>query len=771
LDLIRYKSVLENTNELYLSALETLEKAHSSNSMVSMVIYKKALWYSEVAYSSQTEPGVDNDPAKWHLKTSKALCEKVIANHSKTEAANLCAAHISRLTVKNIYLTNESANTPGKPFRMLVNFQNVKKLYFKIAALSDEERKTFQNYSIDMQKGAQILAKKQAVKEWTVDLPDDGDLRNHSTEISIPALDKGIYAVIAGTDKNYSYNNQAIFYSFIDITNLSLISKSENAVTKFFVADRESGTPIEDAQITIYKTKYNYKISRYEYIKVESLETDKNGLAIYKKGWMDNDYYQSQTAVVKKDKDTLSVNFNSGYNQEARAYERTVFFTDRAIYRPGQTIYFKGIMLNIDKDQKPEILSRKSTTVEFYDVNWQKITSLNLKTNEFGSFQGSFTAPSNALNGNMTIRNTSGAAYVSVEEYKRPKFETKFLPVKESFKLDDTVKIKGTATAYSGAPLTEAKVAWRVVRTIYFPYWYWGYNYGFYSNKQTVMGKGIVNTNDLGEYEINFKALPDKSVPKKMLPAFTYTVYADVTDINGETHSTTTFVSVGFVALSLSTDIADDLNSTTAKKIEIISSNLNGEFEPAKGTIKISKLVEPSRLLRKRLWAMPDRFLIGQKDYEVSFPNDIYKNENEQGSWKSGNQVFSAEFDTSKSKSLDISKVSDWKDGYYLVEIDSADKYGTAVKYRKNFKVYKPVNGTMEENSFFKVTVVTPAAEPGTNAQIMVGSKAKEVSVIFEIEKKNKKVETSFYKLNGEKKIISIPISESDRGNIGYSIL
>ncbi|HNW83848.1 MAG TPA: MG2 domain-containing protein, partial [bacterium] len=768
--LIRYKSVLEDTDKLYLTALEELEKTYSNNNMVSMVIYKKALWYSESAYSSQTND-IDNDPAKWNLKTSKALCEKVIENYSKTEAANLCLAQISRLSVKNIYLTNESSNTTGKPFRMLVNFQNVKKLYFKIASFSDEERKTFQNYSIDMQKGAQIIAKKPALKEWTVDLPDEGDLRNHSAEIKIPALEKGIYAIIAGTDKDFSYNNQAIFYSFTDITDLSLISKNENTSTKFFVTDRESGIPIENAEIMIYKTKYNYKTSSYEYIKVESLETDKNGLAIYKKGWMDNDYYQSQTAVVKKDKDTLSVNFNSGYNQDPRAYERTVFFTDRAIYRPGQTIYFKGIMLNIDKDQKPEILTRKSSTVEFYDVNRQKITSLNLKTNEFGSFHGSFTAPSNTLNGNMTIKNKSGSVYISVEEYKRPKFETKFLPVKESFKLDDTVKIKGSATAYSGAPLTEAKVAWRVVRTTYFPYWYWGYDYGYYSNRQTVIGKGTVNTDDKGEYTVDFKAIPDQSVPKKLLPAFTYTVYADVTDINGETHSTTTFVSVGFVALSLSTDIPEELDSSTAKKIEIISSNLNGEFEPAKGTIKISKLVEPSRLLRKRLWAMPDRFLIGQKDYEVSFPNDIYKNENEQGSWKSGNQVFSAEFDTSKSKSLDISKVSDWKDGYYLVEIDSADKYGTAVKYRKNFKVYKPVNGTMEENSFFKVTVVTPAAEPGTNAQIMVGSKAKEVSVIFEIEKKNKKVETSFYKLNGEKKIISIPISESDRGNIGYSIL
>lgn len=761
IDFIKEKSILDNSEELYFKALESLEKKYSSNSMNSMILYKKAIWH----YNR-------NDPEnKWNLKTSKELCEKVIKNYKNSEAGDLCLAHISSITTKNIYFNVEAVNTPQIPFRILVNYTNVKKLFFKVVKVSREEKNNISEYVVEQSKAAKIIADKKPLQEWTVELPDDGDLKNHSTEIKIPALEKGIYAIAAGTDKKYSFAKEALFYAFTEISNLSVISTNEENRTKFLVADRESGQPVKGAEIKVFEKEYDYSVSRYVTKHIDTLKTDDSGLATYKKGWFRNSYGH-KFILASKDGNELSTEFYQPYPREPKAYEKTVFFTDRAIYRPGQTVYFKGIMLKFDKEQKPEILKNKKTVVEFYDVNWQKIASLNLKSNDFGSFQGSFTAPNNVLGGNMTIRNKNGAVSFSVEEYKRPKFETNIEPVKESFKINDLVKVKGKAFSYSGAPLTDAKVSWKVERTVSYPYFYsWGY-FGYQRPAaNTVVAKGVSTTDASGIYEIEFKALPDRSVPEKGKPVFSYRILADVTDISGETRSTSSTVSVGYLALSVSENIPNEINTLKELEFEIATANLNGEFEPAKGIVKISKLQEPDRLLRKRLWNTPDKFLMSKEEYVKDFKSDIYDSEDDITQRKIEKQVFTAQFDTSKEKKIIIKTADQWLDGKYLVEIETKDKYGEKIEYKKYFSAYKPENGVMTEKIFNRFSLVNQTVEPGNSGNFVIGSGAENVSVIFEIQRKNKKSETTFINLNKEKKVISIPVTESDRGNIGYSIM
>lgn len=757
LDFIKEKSVLDNSEELYFKALESLEKKYSSNSMTSMILYKKAIWH----YNR-------NDPEnKWNLKTSKELCEKVIKNYKNSEAGDLCLAHLSTITAKNIYFNVETVNTPQIPFRILVNYTNVKKLYFKTVKLSREERNNIAEYAVDAEAAAKIIANKKAVHEWNLELPDDGDLKNHSTEIKIPALEKGMYAIVAGTDKNYSFKKEALFYTFTEISDLSVISRNDENRTKFFVSNRESGEPVKGAEIKIFEKSYDYKVSRYVTKQVEKLKTDDSGMALT---WISRS--GQKFAEISKDDSEISTEFHQPYSRERRSYEKTVFFTDRAIYRPGQTVYFKGIMLKFDKEQKPEILKKKKTVVDFYDVNWQKIASLNLKSNDFGSFQGSFTAPNNVLGGNMTIRNNNGAVSFSVEEYKRPKFETNFEPVKESFKINDLVKVKGKAVSYSGAPLTDAKVSWRVERTVSYPYFYsWGY-FGYQRPAaNTVVAKGVSTTDASGIYEIEFKALPDRSVPEKGKPVFSYRILADVTDISGETRSTSSTVSVGYLALSVSENIPNEISTLKELEFEIATANLNGEFEPAKGTVKISKLQEPDRLLRKRLWNKPDKFMISKEEYIKDFKSDIYDSEDDITLRKIEKQVFSAAFDTSKEKKIIIKTADQWLDGKYLVEIETKDKYGEKIEYKKYFSAFKPQNGVMSEKMLSRFSLVNQTVEPGENGVFVIGSGAQNVFAVFEIQRKNKKSETTFINLSNEKKVINIPVTESDRGNIGYSVM
>ena len=255
-------------------------------------------------------------------------------------------------------------------------------------------------------------------------------------------------------------------------------------------------------------------------------------------------------------------------------------------------------MLESEKG-KSKPLSGETVSATLHNVNGEKLNELDLKSNDYGSVAGEFILPSSGLNGRhyITIASTKNAIkqnfYFSVEEYKRPKFETNFKPVTETFKVNDSVLAIGTALAYAGSNITDAKVVYRVVRNVQYPSWYYWYRPWFNSEPQEI-SHGETTTNAKGEFEIKFKALPDESADKSSLPVFNYEITADVTDLNGETRSATTIINVGYHTLNANISIAEQLDKTKKDHtLSISTKNLNGEFVPAEGNIKIYKLKAP----------------------------------------------------------------------------------------------------------------------------------------------------------------------------------
>ncbi|KAG1657647.1 Kyphoscoliosis peptidase [Nymphon striatum] len=219
----------------------------------------------------------------------------------------------------------------------------------------------------------------------------------------------------------------------------------------------------------------------------------------------------------------------------------------------------------------------------------------------------------------------SGYAGISVEEYKRPKFETSFEPVIATYKVNDSVTVNGTATAYAGSNITDAKVTYR----------------------KLLMVKLLHDAS--GKYEIDFKALPDASIDKKNLPTFSYEITADVTDINGETHSATTIVTVGYHTMTASMSLADPFDKDAKEnKLNITTNNLNGQFVPAKGSVKMYKLKAPKSVNRPRKWAAPDYAGWSKDEFKKLYPNDAFSNEHDASTWDKGELVWQSNFDTGK---------------------------------------------------------------------------------------------------------------------------
>lgn len=748
----------EDGDTLYYIALNKLYKKYESNSSSAEVIHLIASYHHKKA--SQYNPVVS---AKFKNENKVALewCEKAIAKHKNSYGARQCESLKSTILRKNLSFTSEQIIVPDKPTLINISSVNIDKIYFRLIKLDwDFERKD-DRYGEDLMK--KYLSQK-VLKSWEQDLKDDGDHQNHVLEIPLEALPKGYYVLLASPDKSFSLENNAIAYTSIGVSNLSYTyRRAENETYDVQVFHRETGDPLAGVKAQIFYKEYSYALRKYVIKNGETYTTDENGYFNVKtKG--DYRYFYVD---LKKDDDRMNTT-NSFYQYKHYEYDNThyntYFYTDRAIYRPGQTIYFKGIRIK-SHDEERTLVTNENVTITLYDHNYQKVGTVETKTNEYGTFSGTFTAPVGVLNGSMHMADGYGSKYISVEEYKRPKFEVTFEPVEGVYKLGQKVKVKGLAKSYAGSVVDGAKVKYRVVRSASFPYWcYWRWGFSPYSRTQEVT-HGEMVSDEKGNYEIEFEAIEDKSVSRKFYPTYTYTVYADVTDINGETHSASQYVRVGRNAMELSIYMPNEFNSEDAGKRKVNTVNLNGTKVNAKGNVTISKLKEPNKIFRSRILAQPDRHLLSKEEFEKQFPNDIYTNENDHTKWSKEKEIGKLTFDTEKNDSVDLSFLSKVEPGVYILEAKCKDAFGEDVEDIKYFTIYNTTSKKVPANQPFWMEEINNYCEPGDKAQFLLGSAWENCSVLYEIEHKGKIVEKKWLNISNEQKLIEINVEEKHRGN------
>ncbi len=727
---------------------------------------------------------------KWDLYIAYHLCNDIIKKFPESDGAQNARSLQSSIQTKSLSMEIEQTNLPGQSFRALLEYKNVNKVYVRIIKTSYEEieaiekkiKTDYDDYN-DSKHTVDLYTKKPVVQTYSVELPVDGDFQLHRVEIKIPQLPLGQYVVFVSPNSEFSYKENAVAYAFTTISAISYIhrTKSDHSMD-FTLLHRDTGLPLAGASIQVWEKVYNYKKSKYEVRKGESFKSNVDGYFSIPQHTKD---YRSFNLEIKYGEDRLKTSANSLYDYSNYAFYQneyypnesnyrqvsTYFFTDRAIYRPGQTVYFKGIRLEkMNKDENWKISKDKTEHVEFYDANYQKIAELNIEINDYGTFSGSFVTPMGALNGQMHIQDGYGTVYFSVEEYKRPKFEVKFEDIKGTFKLGETVSVKGNAKAYAGSNIDDAKVQYRVVRNARFPYWWYCWRGYYPSSPQVEIANGVVQTNENGEFEIKFLAKPDASITKESQPTFTYTVYADVTDQNGETRSSSKYVSIGYTALLVKVEMPEQLNRTEEHEFQIKTTNLEYQHEPAKGTITVHRLKNPVKAFRDRLWTRPDFFVMKREEFYKEFPYDVYDNESDYYQWEKEKEVLSFSFNSEKDSILKVADLKKWAQGKYVLEIKSKDKYGEEVKEVSYFTVYDPAEKTLPYPSLSWIVPMKTYVEPGDKATILIGSSAENTKLIYEWEHKQKITHKEWLSISNSQQLKQIPIQEDHRGNLAVHV-
>jgi uncharacterized protein YfaS (alpha-2-macroglobulin family) len=769
IELLRLDYVYNNSQNakkdtLYFNSLKAIQSKFPANERVTEIDFRIASWYIQKANSYKP---LDGDAYKWYKKTAKEICEAAITKFPKSFGALECKNLINTIQAKTFNVTIEEVNEPSQPFRALVTSQNVNKIYFKIVKTTSQElRELFRK-----KYGEELYNKFKAfpeVTKFTQDIVNDGDFQSHHTEIKLPELPAGYYVILNSLTEEFKYTNNITAYNTCIISDIASIERrKDNGSYDFYVLHRQTGDALKGITAQVWYENYDYKSREYLIKKGPSFKTDDKGLLNLSYETIENKQF-----FIEFINGTDHLFNNNGYYTH-KPYENNYttvtshIFTDRGIYRPGQTVYFKSIVLEATNGKNHQLKTNYPVTVTFYDVNYQVVGSLPLVTNEFGTVSGSFITPQSGLNGQMQITDGHGNAFISVEDYKRPKFETEFNPVKGTYKINDEVTVTGLAKAYAGNVIDGAKVKYRVVRNVNYPYWYWWYRPYNSSASQTEITSGEITTNDTGTYIIKFKALPDESVSKASYATYNYQVTADVTDINGETHSTETVVTVGYQALQLIVSSADIIDINNSKPIQITTHNLNGVPENTKGNFTIYKLKQPTRVFRSRLWQQPDRHSLSKEEYYAAFPNDLFADETNKYNWEKEAKVLEKSFDTGTKTSYDLSsELKSFKPGVYIIEAICKDKFGEDIKAFTYVTVFNKNSSEIPEQVADWFYYPKSNGQPGEKVDYILASGYSAVNYLFELEHQGKLLNSRTEEAS--MKTHELLVEEVYRGNFGF---
>lgn len=773
LSFVHEKSSLPEKDSLYLAALEQMETRYKNHPSSTEVSYKIAVQLNneDEAVEPYSDETTDNQSVpsskKWDKKRAVEVCKAAIDRFPESFGAKNCRSLLESIQQASLLITTSNASIIGKPSLALVTYRNVPKVYFRLLKIDPEANRKVLGKATEPHLDTYRAMKPET--SWEQAFPDDGDFREHSAEMKIQALPAGYYVLLASSDALFPASKAVITSNGFWVSNISYITSNNNGTNEVMVLHRETGQPMAGVKVQVFYRDYNSNTRSWDSEAGDVYLSDQTGFVSIPPRRIDrmNDNFY----LVFKSKDDQFITdsyFSTNFyrENEPRTYIQTHFFTDRSIYRPGQTIYFKGIVLERKADDV-KIKPKFKTEVTLYDTNGQVVSKQNLMTNDFGSFAGSFTAPQNVLTGSMSIRCETGYTSIRVEEYKRPKFEVTFDPVKGSYKLGEMITVKGKAMAYAGSSVSDAKAHYRVVRRAHFPFSWGNWRYMPRSAEMEITN-GETITNSDGSFAITFKAIPDASISRNANPMFSYTVYADVADLNSESHSAETSVSVGEKALLINTDLQEDVNLEKGFQFSLSTTNLNGEKEKASGTITISKLRKPNQVLYSRKWQRPDRYTMTKSEFEKEFPGEVYYREDDATTWDKEGTAFSAKFSTPADSIFKPGSVL--QSGIYRIEIKTKDAFGEEVLYQKHFSAFQPQSTKTEAVSPFTVTMLTPISEPGQDAQFLIATPVKKASIIYEIVFKNKVVTRETLSLNNEQKLIRIPVKEEFRGNFSINL-
>ncbi len=463
---------------------------------------------------------------------------------------------------------------PGEKVWVQLDVRNLQNLKISISRLNITADN---DYNAQDEATYKMLLKKTTKlhqKDFSRDYYGRPDYETVKDSIEIGGnLPLGAYLMEVTSDNTGIAPQRELFY----VSNLAvMIQQLPDDKHRYVVVNATDGQPVPGAKIMLYDRDYDVKTGKWKRLVHARLTTDENGEAYFKN--VDGNVLIS----TSNDKFTPAKDI---YLSRTRYYEQKddkikhQLFTDRSIYRPGQTVHASAISYIVKKGLDASVPG-KSMELNFIlrDANGKQVAEQKATTDEYGTASVDFELPKEGQTGLYFISvNGTVTKYVRVEEYKRPTFEITFPKVNEKYNWGDTVVVKATAKTYSGVPVQGAKVEYQVTRRNQL--WWWGAG----SAGQLVKTDSCVTRED-GTFDVEIpleaslsgKDEADMSEFMRIARFFNFEVSAIVTDISGESHEGVMSLPLGTKPTILTVNLPERIETDSLKTVTFAYRNASG---------------------------------------------------------------------------------------------------------------------------------------------------------------------------------------------------
>ena len=691
----------------------------------------------------------ENDSSYFNnYQEAAELCEKIIADYPKN--CDGCKNTLTYLTYSRFSLELNQVQLPNEPIPAILKYKNLTEWNYKLYKVDEKEYERLQRlYSKEL---IEALKKMTPLKVEKVALPEDTDYRYHSTVVALPAIDRGIYYFLSG-------ETMTCFF----VSDLALITNRAEGKLDLLTVSRKTGLPEAGVTIQASRRRWDYEDRKYVTDILATVTSDQEGRALLGKDLAG----QSFEITLRKNDDVLlpSENFYvPSLPGSPRVYDQTKLFTDRAIYRPGQTVYFKGIVVHWEGN-KETLATRCKEELVFKDANSQEISRASFTTDDWGAFNGSFVIPTNLLNGVFRIKGNHGDISIRVEEYKRPTYEIHFESVKEQYKLNQEVTVRGSVDAYAGFGLDNVEYSYRVVRKTHFPWRCWWWWYPAVEDEQIDYGTG--RTDETGKFAITFKLKPSLQTKPEQQPMFTYEIEVTATSAQGETHSDTHYLRAGYNEIAVATSVYGLVEQSELAKERIEVFNMNGAPAKSRVSRKVYRFEEDPAIDYFTCFNITrlttDRQALSDEEMTRLFPN--YSFHDKAYRMKHKTLVFADELTVDDEAPL-LPEGRTLQPGKYYVELKSLDD--PLAQTAKEFKVYQNDSKKMPYKTMLWSRVEKGSLKPGEVARYHIGSSAKNVRVWMQLTHGDEVRMEKWFTLNDEVKEFTYTVTEADRGGLVF---